>query len=151
MFLTRDGRVFESGSVEHGSERDSCNVRLHHTCIQTRNIEEGIEQLLHRIDRPAHIADHLALTRRKRRLLKRLNEQPERMQRLPQVMACRSQETRFGDVGVLGRILLLAQLADQPEVFEPQLDGLVDQAVHAQKELIRQPVRYVERQGADTQ
>src|SRR5882757_1661400 len=131
--LTGDGTVLEANLVEDGGERDSCYVRLDHPRVESRDVQEGVEQFLHRINRPADVADDLTLACRQRRLLERLDEQAERMQGLAQIVAGSGEESRLGNVRILRGVLLLTQLADQAQVLEPQVDGFVDQPVNAQR------------------
>ncbi len=132
--LARDRGVLEAQAVKHGRQRNGRDAGLHDSSVEPGDVQEGVEQLLHRIHGPAYVADDVPLPGSQRRLLQRLHEQTQGVQGLAQIVARRREKTRLRDVGALGGILLIAQLRDQPEVLEPQRDGLGDEPRQMQRE-----------------
>lgn len=89
-----------------GKRGDIC---LDHPGIEFGNIHQGTQQVFHILQRIADISHQVGSILRLIALEQRTGEQPRRVQRLQQVMADRSQELGFRQVGLLGLALGLAQ------------------------------------------
>ena len=86
-------------------------MRLDGAGIQPRNVEQRVEQQLHRRGGGLDVVDQglrfgLLIAR-----FQRGDEQRQRVQRLPQVVAGGGEEARLGVVGALGHVLFAARSA----------------------------------------
>jgi hypothetical protein len=95
---------------EDVADRKRLEVGLHDSGVQARDVQHGAEGIFQRVHCTRHADDLGMLPRAPKLLLERRCEQAERMHRLPQVMACGSQETGLLGVGRLHQGHLLAQL-----------------------------------------
>ena len=91
-FCLATGAELETQPVKQGCQPERFEARPHDAGVEPGNVQQRIEQLFHRIDRAADIADEMPLVRGDRRFLQGLNEQSQRMQRLAQVVTRNRQE-----------------------------------------------------------
>ena len=118
------GRELGCHAREQRRQRDAGALRCERTGLELRQVEQLRELRLQRVDGALDIADQRSPWRvaRARREYRRI--QPQRMQRLPQVVACGRKQLALGAIRGLGgsaRFVRRARLAlepiDQVDVF----------------------------------
>ena len=96
-------RVFDRQPLEQLVQRHRTAVKLDPLAVQPADVEDGVHQLLDRLEGPGEARRQLALHRVEVAVGQRRQIQPRGGQRLQQVMACRTQEPGLGAVGLIGR------------------------------------------------
>ena len=103
-------REIAGQAIEQGAEGKVAHLRNHLAFIQPRNVEDGVQQILQRVYRRLDMGDQYRFELGGLRARQSENEQPERMQRLSQVVTGRGQKVRLGYCGVLRRLLFAQQV-----------------------------------------
>ena len=102
-FFSRGGRrKFERQGLQHLVDAEGRHIRLHGAGIEARDIEQRGENVLHRLERGIDIADQVAFLGPPRALHQAGREEPRRIERLQDVMACRGDELGLDVVGGIG-------------------------------------------------
>jgi hypothetical protein len=118
--------------AEHGLEREGLRIGLDHARFQAGEVEQGVEHLAGGPGGAVHVGQQVGLAFVQRGAAERGDEQPQRVQRLAQVVTGRRQEDRLGAVRLFGAQGFGAQLLDELQVLETQEDGAAgDQRVVA--------------------
>src|SRR5262245_7631470 len=97
--LMRRPRKRRLYSVQELAGRKLGEVRAQHVGIELGNVEERIEELIHGSNRGIDPLEQSMTIRRVQTALQLCNEQAQRVQRLPQIVAGGRQRTRFSQVG----------------------------------------------------
>ena len=101
LFLRRH-RERAAQSVEHRVDRDGFALDLHLSGIEPRDVQQIIEQLFQRIGAQQDLVDQLDAGASFGAVAQRRCKQPERMQRLAQVVIGRRKKSRFGAARLFG-------------------------------------------------
>ena len=89
-------------------------VGREHAGVELGNIQERIEQLVHRADRGIDLLDETRLLGLIGLAAQLRDEQVQGMQRLPQIVARRRQKARLGEVGGLKLLIEMPELFGHP-------------------------------------
>ena len=81
------------------AKRENRDIRRRPAGVEFGNVEQCAEQVVHRGQRRFDSANDLTAFACAYAAVQLRDEKPDRMQRLAQIVACRSQETGFGEIG----------------------------------------------------
>jgi hypothetical protein len=124
--------------LEEPRNREGEAGRLDHLGIEARDVEQAVEEVLHRLHRAVDVVGHLAARGLGLAVAQAVDQETDGMQRLAQVVARGGEEAGLRGVGRFGAVLLALDLVEQPRVFA--LEQEVVAAV---------PLEQVARQHAD--
>src|SRR5205814_1050664 len=112
--------IFVAYALEQRLNRECFETRLDNAGVKTRDIQQRAEQIVHGAYRAVDMVDQSLCFNIHRPGAQRADEHAQRMDRLAQIVTCGREEARFCQVRLMSQIALVAQLADEVDIFKTQ-------------------------------
>ena len=132
-------------------ERKCRKVRCEHVGVELGDVQQGVEQFIHRGHGSIDARDDVRAFDGIHVAVELSDEQPQRMQRLSQIVAGRCEKSGFGEVGELQLMCAFVDLALECRVGLLQLRSHAVELIAQRFELVagRNRDAMTERAGAD--